>query len=213
MSGYLRALTRLRLREDFNVLCPGHGPLVWDAHAKLEEYVAHRIDRENSLIVALGEGHRSVQDLLATRLVRTCPSRCAAPPRSRSRRTWTSSRKSRYCRAGWSVRGSKGANGERRGHALLATGQRRPACGRAPGDARDPAGLAFPADRRLRLPVGLPHRRARRLRRVDRVDVPAPLRLAVGVRCDARPRRGQLAGGPLRRSTSPPGGATSPART
>ena len=39
MSGYLLALTRLRMREDFNVLCPGHGPIVWDAHTKLEEYV------------------------------------------------------------------------------------------------------------------------------------------------------------------------------
>ncbi len=64
MSGYLLALTRLRLREDFNVLCPGHGPPVWDAQAKLEEYVAHRIDRENSLIVALGEGRRTVPELL-----------------------------------------------------------------------------------------------------------------------------------------------------
>lgn len=64
MSGYLLALTRLRLREDFNVLCPGHGPPVWDAHTKLEEYVAHRIDRENSLIVALGAGLRAVEDLL-----------------------------------------------------------------------------------------------------------------------------------------------------
>jgi glyoxylase-like metal-dependent hydrolase (beta-lactamase superfamily II) len=64
MSGYLLALTRLRLREDFNVLCPGHGPPVWDAHAKLEEYVAHRIDRENRLIAALGEGRRTVSELL-----------------------------------------------------------------------------------------------------------------------------------------------------
>jgi glyoxylase-like metal-dependent hydrolase (beta-lactamase superfamily II) len=64
MSGYLLALTRLRLREDFNVLCPGHGPPVWDAHTKLEEYVAHRIDRENHLIVALGEGARTVSELL-----------------------------------------------------------------------------------------------------------------------------------------------------
>lgn len=64
MSGYLLALTRLRLREDFNVLCPGHGPPVWDAHTRLEQYVAHRIDRENSLIVALGEGRRSVRELL-----------------------------------------------------------------------------------------------------------------------------------------------------
>ena len=64
MAGYLLALTRLRLREDFNVLCPGHGPPVWDAHAKLEEYVAHRIDRENGLIMALGEGRRTIQELL-----------------------------------------------------------------------------------------------------------------------------------------------------
>lgn len=64
MSGYLLALTRLRLREDFNVLCPGHGPPVWDAHAKLEEYLAHRVDRENRLIVALGQGKRTVQELL-----------------------------------------------------------------------------------------------------------------------------------------------------
>jgi glyoxylase-like metal-dependent hydrolase (beta-lactamase superfamily II) len=64
MSGYLLALTRLRLREDFNVLCPGHGAPVWDAQAKLEEYVSHRIDRENQLIMALGEGRRSVQELL-----------------------------------------------------------------------------------------------------------------------------------------------------
>ena len=65
MSGYLLALTRLRLREDFNVLCPGHGELVWDARAKLEEYIAHRIDRENRLILALSEGLRTVPELLA----------------------------------------------------------------------------------------------------------------------------------------------------
>ncbi len=64
MSGYMLALMRLRLREDFNVLCPGHGPPVWDAHARLEEYVAHRIDREHSLIMALGEGRRTVDELL-----------------------------------------------------------------------------------------------------------------------------------------------------
>jgi glyoxylase-like metal-dependent hydrolase (beta-lactamase superfamily II) len=64
MAGYLLALTRLRLREDFNVLLPGHGEIVWDAREKLEEYIAHRIDRENSLILALNAGLRSVADLL-----------------------------------------------------------------------------------------------------------------------------------------------------
>jgi glyoxylase-like metal-dependent hydrolase (beta-lactamase superfamily II) len=66
MSGYLLALTRLRLREDFNVICPGHGELVWDAREKLDEYIAHRLDREHRLIIALNEGVRRVPDLLDT---------------------------------------------------------------------------------------------------------------------------------------------------
>jgi len=64
LAGYLLALTRLRLREDFNVLCPGHGPPVWDAHSRLEQYASHRIDRENHLIVALAEGRRTIDELL-----------------------------------------------------------------------------------------------------------------------------------------------------
>ena len=64
MSGYLLALSRLRLREDFELLCPGHGPLVWNARAKLDEYIDHRLDREKRLIMALGEGRRTVDELL-----------------------------------------------------------------------------------------------------------------------------------------------------
>lgn len=64
MAGYLLALTRLRMREDFNVLCPGHGPPVWEAQTKLDDYLAHRIDREHGLIVALAEGRRTVEELL-----------------------------------------------------------------------------------------------------------------------------------------------------
>jgi glyoxylase-like metal-dependent hydrolase (beta-lactamase superfamily II) len=64
MSGYMLALGRLRSRDDFDVLCPGHGPSVWDVHAKLDEYIDHRTDRENRLIAALGTGARSVAELL-----------------------------------------------------------------------------------------------------------------------------------------------------
>jgi glyoxylase-like metal-dependent hydrolase (beta-lactamase superfamily II) len=64
MSSYMLALARLRLREDFDVLCPGHGPPVWDPNGKLEEYIGHRLDRENRLIAALGEGRRTVGELL-----------------------------------------------------------------------------------------------------------------------------------------------------
>ena len=48
--------------------------------------------------------------------------------------------------------------------------------------------VAVPADRRLRVPVGLPHRRAGRARRRDRLAVRAALRLAERVRHAARPR-------------------------
>lgn len=66
MSGYLRALAGLRGRGDFDVICPGHGPVVWDAKAKLDEYLDHRAERERRLIAALGEGRRSVEELLDT---------------------------------------------------------------------------------------------------------------------------------------------------
>jgi glyoxylase-like metal-dependent hydrolase (beta-lactamase superfamily II) len=64
MAGYLLGLTRLRERDDVTVLCPGHGPPVWEVQAKLEEYIDHRLDRENKLIVALAEGRRTVEELL-----------------------------------------------------------------------------------------------------------------------------------------------------
>jgi glyoxylase-like metal-dependent hydrolase (beta-lactamase superfamily II) len=63
LIGYLAGLRRLReLRLD--VLCPGHGPPVWDPAAKLDEYVAHRLDRERRLLDALGRGRRTTGELL-----------------------------------------------------------------------------------------------------------------------------------------------------
>jgi glyoxylase-like metal-dependent hydrolase (beta-lactamase superfamily II) len=64
MAGYLAGLERLRDRRDFDVICPGHGPVVWDAQAKLHEYIEHRTDRERALLKALGEDHRTVSELL-----------------------------------------------------------------------------------------------------------------------------------------------------
>jgi glyoxylase-like metal-dependent hydrolase (beta-lactamase superfamily II) len=64
LGGYLQALARLRERADFDLICPGHGPLVRDGHAKLEEYIEHRMERERRLLAALAEGRRTVQELL-----------------------------------------------------------------------------------------------------------------------------------------------------
>jgi glyoxylase-like metal-dependent hydrolase (beta-lactamase superfamily II) len=63
LRGYLAALERLRAM-DLAVLCPGHGPLVLDANAKLDEYLAHRRDRERRLEAALADGLRTTDELL-----------------------------------------------------------------------------------------------------------------------------------------------------
>ncbi len=58
LSAYLDSLRRL-LELDLKVLCPGHGPYVWDPRAKLQEYLDHRLDRERRLVEALDAGLRS----------------------------------------------------------------------------------------------------------------------------------------------------------
>jgi glyoxylase-like metal-dependent hydrolase (beta-lactamase superfamily II) len=63
LRAYLEGLGRLQRRR-LGVLCPGHGPPVHDPPAKLDEYIAHRLDRETRLITALDRGKRSVEELL-----------------------------------------------------------------------------------------------------------------------------------------------------
>jgi glyoxylase-like metal-dependent hydrolase (beta-lactamase superfamily II) len=63
LSGYLDSLRRLR-ELDLEVLCPGHGPYVWDPAAKLDEYIAHRLEREQRLLDALDSGLRTRDELL-----------------------------------------------------------------------------------------------------------------------------------------------------
>jgi glyoxylase-like metal-dependent hydrolase (beta-lactamase superfamily II) len=63
LRAYLDGLERLRRRE-LEVLCPGHGPVVGDPAAKLDQYLAHRREREERLVAALAAGERGVEELL-----------------------------------------------------------------------------------------------------------------------------------------------------
>jgi glyoxylase-like metal-dependent hydrolase (beta-lactamase superfamily II) len=63
LSAYLDSLRRLRSLP-LEVLCPGHGPYVWDPAAKLDEYIAHRLERERRLVDALSAGLRTRDELL-----------------------------------------------------------------------------------------------------------------------------------------------------
>jgi glyoxylase-like metal-dependent hydrolase (beta-lactamase superfamily II) len=63
LAGYLAGLERLRGRE-LEALLPGHGPVVTDPSAKLDQYISHRLDREARLLAALAAGKRTVAEML-----------------------------------------------------------------------------------------------------------------------------------------------------
>ena len=63
LNAYLNGLVHL-CTIDLEVLCPGHGPAIWEPVAKLQESIGHRYDREHRLLLALTEGARTVRELL-----------------------------------------------------------------------------------------------------------------------------------------------------
>jgi glyoxylase-like metal-dependent hydrolase (beta-lactamase superfamily II) len=63
MSAYLDSLRRLR-ELDIEVICPGHGPFVWDPQARLDEYLAHRLDRERRVLEAIEAGAADRDEIL-----------------------------------------------------------------------------------------------------------------------------------------------------
>lgn len=65
LVAYLRSLARLRELLP-RTIYPGHGPVVLEARAKLDEYIEHRATRERQVLDALVEGSRSVEELVAT---------------------------------------------------------------------------------------------------------------------------------------------------
>lgn len=65
LRSYLDALRRLAARAP-TVMCPGHGPLITNPAAKLQEYIDHRLARERALVAALQQGRRTVDELLAS---------------------------------------------------------------------------------------------------------------------------------------------------
>ena len=63
LSAYLDSLRRLSAL-DLEVLCPGHGPYVWNTRGKLDDYISHRLERERALLAALEAGARTEDELL-----------------------------------------------------------------------------------------------------------------------------------------------------
>jgi glyoxylase-like metal-dependent hydrolase (beta-lactamase superfamily II) len=66
LGRYMRSLERLRQLGP-RTIYPGHGPIVEDAVAKLDEYLAHRRQREQQVLEGVcSRGHASVEELVGT---------------------------------------------------------------------------------------------------------------------------------------------------
>ena len=63
LADYMRSLHRLN-GMNLDLLFPGHGPVIEDPHAKINEYISHRESRERRLLAALERGERSRMTLL-----------------------------------------------------------------------------------------------------------------------------------------------------
>lgn len=64
MAAYLVALERLRAM-DLSAIAPGHGDLITEPAAKIDEYIAHRLAREDGVAAALAaSGPATVEQLV-----------------------------------------------------------------------------------------------------------------------------------------------------
>jgi glyoxylase-like metal-dependent hydrolase (beta-lactamase superfamily II) len=65
MAQYLASLERLRKLRRIARILPGHGDVIEDPKAKLEEYVKHRRMRERQILRALESGPTRITDIVA----------------------------------------------------------------------------------------------------------------------------------------------------
>ncbi|MDP8955466.1 MAG: MBL fold metallo-hydrolase [Actinomycetota bacterium] len=63
MGAYMRALSSM-LSLAPQIIYPGHGPVVWSAMPKLEEYVRHRKEREEQVLAALDRGAETPEEMV-----------------------------------------------------------------------------------------------------------------------------------------------------
>ncbi|MDT4895641.1 MAG: hypothetical protein QOH25_718 [Acidobacteriota bacterium] len=65
MRDYLRSLERLRSLPHLTVLFGAHGPAIGNPRAKIEEYIAHRLEREANILAAVREGATTPAEIVA----------------------------------------------------------------------------------------------------------------------------------------------------
>jgi glyoxylase-like metal-dependent hydrolase (beta-lactamase superfamily II) len=64
MTLYMDSLAEL-LSYPVRIICPGHGPVVWNGREKILEYIEHRKERERDILEGVRSGIRRTEDLVA----------------------------------------------------------------------------------------------------------------------------------------------------
>jgi glyoxylase-like metal-dependent hydrolase (beta-lactamase superfamily II) len=64
MTAYLDSLARVRALR-LRCIAPGHGHLIDDPNAVIDDYISHRLEREQQIVDALGAGDRTTAAIVA----------------------------------------------------------------------------------------------------------------------------------------------------
>ncbi len=65
MSDYLNSLERMKNLPNLRFLCGSHGAAIINAREKIENYIAHRLERERKILAAIGEGAKIPKEIVA----------------------------------------------------------------------------------------------------------------------------------------------------
>src|SRR5258705_11050062 len=65
MRDYLHSLERMRALPNLSVIFGRHGPDIGNAYRKIDEYISHRLDREQKILEAVRQGSATPKDIVA----------------------------------------------------------------------------------------------------------------------------------------------------
>jgi glyoxylase-like metal-dependent hydrolase (beta-lactamase superfamily II)/8-oxo-dGTP pyrophosphatase MutT (NUDIX family) len=65
MRDYLHSLERMRSLANLSVIFGGHGPAIASPYRKIDEYISHRLDREQKILEAVLQGSATPKEIVA----------------------------------------------------------------------------------------------------------------------------------------------------
>src|SRR4030095_5089482 len=73
MREYLESLARMRALPNLSVLFGGHGPPIANPYEKIDEYISHRLQREELILDAVRNGASTPKEIVARAYIDVSP--------------------------------------------------------------------------------------------------------------------------------------------